>query len=128
MAGLSDKSRRELFRGSLEVLVLAVLADGRQYGYALQKRVHAASGQTLKAGSLYPLLHRLEADGLLTSTRDTDTGRERNWYALTPAGRGRLKTAAADWQAAFARMSGLVLPAVRRVARPRPDGPPRGIL
>ncbi|MEM1108751.1 MAG: helix-turn-helix transcriptional regulator [Planctomycetota bacterium] len=115
MSGLDDKSRRDLFRGSLDVMVLAVLADGKQYGYSIQKRVREASGQTIKAGSLYPLLHRLEADGLVKATWESDTGRDRKWYELTAAGQRRLKTAAADWQAAFARMQALVLPALRQV-------------
>ena len=54
MNGLNDKSRRDLFSGSLDVMVLAVLADGKQYGYSIQKRVKEASGQMIKAGSLYP--------------------------------------------------------------------------
>ena len=115
MSGLDDKSRRDLFRGSLDVMVLAVLADGRQYGYSIQKRVKEASGQTIKAGSLYPLLHRLEADGLVKAHWESDTGRDRKWYTLTAAGQRRLKSAAADWQAAFARMQALVLPALRQV-------------
>ncbi|MEM6332491.1 MAG: PadR family transcriptional regulator [Planctomycetota bacterium] len=122
MNGLDAKQRRDLFRGSFDVMVLAVLADGRQYGYAIQKRVHQASGQTIKAGTLYPLLHRLEAEGLVAATWETGAGRDRKWYALTPAGQARLKAAAADWQAAFARMQALILPALRRVAaQPIPE-------
>ncbi len=119
MNGLNDKSRRDLFRGSLEVMVLAVLVDGKQYGYSIQKRVKEASGQMIKAGSLYPLLHRLEADGLVKAHWESDTGRDRKWYTLTPAGQQQLKSAAADWQAAFARMSGLVLPALRQITHHR---------
>ena len=115
MTGLNDKSRRDLFRGSLDVMVLAVLADGKQYGYSIQKRVKEASGQMIKAGSLYPLLHRLEADDLVKATWESDTGRDRKWYTLTAAGQRQLKATAADWQAAFARMSALVLPALRQV-------------
>lgn len=123
MNGLNDKSRRDLFRGSLDVMVLAVLADGKQYGYSIQKRVKEASGQMIKAGSLYPLLHRLEADGLVKATWESDTGRDRKWYTLTAAGQRQLKATAADWQAAFARMSALVLPALRQVTHhPAADG------
>lgn len=116
MSGLDDKSRRDLFRGSLDVMVLAVLADGKQYGYSIQKRVKAASGQTIKAGSLYPLLHRLEADGLIEATWESDTGRPRKWYTLSPQGQKTFRGAATDWQAAFARMQALVLPALRQTA------------
>lgn len=111
-----DKYKRDLFRGSLDVMVLAVLADGKQYGYSLQKELKLSSGQSIQAGSLYPLLHRLEAQGLITATWDTTTARERKWYELTAAGQKKLRKSAADWQAYIARLQGLVLPAVRRVA------------
>jgi len=115
MSNLHEKSRRDLFRGSLDVMVLAVLADGKQYGYSIQKRLHAASGQTIKAGSLYPLLHRLETEGLVQATWESDTGRPRKWYTITPAGQRRFQGAAADWQAMFARMQALILPTLRHV-------------
>lgn len=115
MPEAEDKSQRDLFRGSLDVMVLAVLADGRQYGYAIQKQLKLHSGQTIKAGSLYPLLHLLESDGLITATWDRSSARERKWYELTPAGTKKLRKSAADWQAYIARLQGLILPAVRRV-------------
>ena len=121
MSSLDDKSRRDLFRGSLDVMVLAVLADGKRYGYAIQKRVQQASGQTVKAGTLYPLLHRLESEGLIEATWEDATGRPRKWYSLTAAGEKRFRGAVADWQAMFARMQSLVLPALRHLAhRPTP--------
>ena len=122
MSRLDEKARRDLFRGSLDVMVLAVLADGPQYGYAIQRRVQQAAGQTIKAGTLYPLLHRLEADGLVKPRWEKSTGRDRKWYELTPAGQRRLRTDAADWQAYLAQLQALVLPALRRVAQtPTPE-------
>ena len=103
-------------------MVLAVLVDGPQYGYAIQRKVRDASGQTIAAGSLYPLLHRLEVDGLVTPHWEQRTGRPRKWYALTPAGQARLKTQAADWQAYLARLQALILPALRQAAaKPNPS-------
>lgn len=116
MSTPAEKSHRDLFRGSLDVMVLSVLADGRQYGYAIQKKIHLHSGQTIQAGSLYPLLHRLESDGLVVATWDKTSARERKWYELTPAGAKKLRKTAADWQAYIARLQGLVLPAVRQIA------------
>ncbi len=113
---LDDKARRDLLHGSLDVLVLSVLADGPQYGYAIQRELKLASGQSIKAGSLYPLLHRLESEGLVKPTWEKTTGRERKWYALTPAGQKRLQTQAAAWQAYLARLQSLVLPALRQVS------------
>lgn len=113
---MDPKSRRDLFRGSLDVMVLSVLADGRAYGYAIQKKLKEAGGQTIQAGSLYPLLHRLEADGLIKATWDRSSARERKWYELTLTGKRELRRAAADWQAYLARLQALVLPAVRNIA------------
>ena len=112
----NDKFKRDLFRGSLGVMVLSVLADGRQYGYAIQKQLKQSSGQTIQAGTLYPLLHQLESEGLIKATWDTTTARERKWYELTSAGQKKLRKSAADWQAYIARLQSLVLPAVRRIA------------
>ena len=116
MASWSDKAKRELFRGSLDVLVLSVLADGRQYGYGIERRIGEASGQSVKAGTLYPLLQRFEGAGWVESEQESDTGRPRKWYRLTPAGRAHFRAAAAEWQAGIARLQGQVLPAVRRSA------------
>jgi PadR family transcriptional regulator PadR len=113
---------KQLVQGSLDVLVLAILADGPQYGYALQKKLAEAGDHPIKAGTLYPLLHRLEAEGQITPTWEKTTGRPRKWYTLTPAGRKALTRQAADWQAALARMQAVVLPALRQAAR-FPDPP-----
>ena len=116
----NDKFKRDLFRGSLDVVVLAILAEGRQYGYAIHKQLKQASGQTIQAGSLYPLLHRLESDGLIKATWDRASARERKWYELTATGKRALRSSAADWQAYIARLQALILPAVRRVAAQNP--------
>ncbi len=95
----SDKFERDLVRGSLDLMVLSVLAGGKKYGYLIQKEVREASGTRidLPAGTLYPLLHRLEDEGLVRASWDTDTGRERKWYELTAAGKKRLAAAAQEW-------------------------------
>jgi DNA-binding PadR family transcriptional regulator len=96
---LTDKFQRDLLRGSLDLMVLSVLAGSKKYGYLIQKEVREASGARvdLPAGTLYPLLHRLEGDGLVRSTWDDSTGRERKWYELTAAGRKRLAVQAQEW-------------------------------
>jgi transcriptional regulator len=96
---MTNAFQRDLLRGSLDMMVLSVLADGAQYGYVIQKRIQQAStGQVrLPAGTLYPLLHRLEADKLIRSRWDDSTGRKRKWYELTAAGRRRLENQAAVW-------------------------------
>ncbi|MGQ0633890.1 MAG: PadR family transcriptional regulator [Planctomycetaceae bacterium] len=92
----------ELTRGSLDLMVLSLLAsDGRKYGYLLQQQLRAASRGMVEmpAGTLYPLLHRLEAEKLIKSEWDDATGRRRKWYALTAAGRKRLSQQAREWHA-----------------------------
>jgi len=96
---LSDKFQRDLVRGSLDLMILSVLAGGKRYGYLIQKLVREASGERvdLAAGTMYPLLHRLEDDGLLRCSWDDSTGRQRKWYELTAAGRKRLTVQAQEW-------------------------------
>jgi DNA-binding PadR family transcriptional regulator len=96
---MNDKFERDLLRGSLDLMILSVLAGGKKYGYLLQKQVRDASGGRvdLPAGTLYPLLHRLEEDKLIKSSWDDATGRKRKWYELTAAGQKRLKTQAQAW-------------------------------
>ncbi|HOB74244.1 MAG TPA: helix-turn-helix transcriptional regulator [Phycisphaerae bacterium] len=91
---------RDLVRGSLDLMVLSALAEGPQYGYLIQKRIREASGNLVRiqAGTLYPLLHRLESDGAITSRWDDTTGRDRKWYELTPTGRRMLQDQASQWQ------------------------------
>jgi len=95
-----EKFERELLRGSLDTIVLSVLADGPKYGYLIQKQLREAShGQVqAQAGTLYPLLHRLEADKLIRSKWDDAGGRRRKWYELTSSGRKRLSAQALAWR------------------------------
>ncbi len=111
-----DPAHRDVFRGSLDVLVLAVLADGPAHGYALQKRLAQTTGHDLPAGSLYPLLHKLETAGLVEAQWDHATKRPRKRYTLTPAGRASLKRDATAWHSFIARLDAVILPALRRVA------------
>lgn len=111
---MADRFERELMRGSLDLMVLSVLADGANYGYFIQKRVREASGQTVKleAGTLYPLLHRLEASGAIRSKWDDSTGRKRKWYELTAAGRRRVRSQAAQWNHYVSCIQQLLVPAL----------------
>ncbi len=96
---MSDKFQSDLLRGSLDLMVLSVLSDGSQYGYMIQKQLNTASMGKVKlpAGTLYPLLHRLEADKLIKSRWDSSTGRRRKWYELTAKGKKRLAAQASQW-------------------------------
>ncbi len=97
---MSEKFSRDLVRGSLDLMVLSVLTDGPKYGYLIQKRIRDASGglARLDAGTLYPLLHRLEADKVIRAKWDKEGGRPRKWYELTAAGQRRLESQARDFR------------------------------
>lgn len=114
---------RDLLRGSLDLMVLSVLADGPAYGYLIQKRIgdSSAGRVNLQAGTLYPLLHRLEADGALRTRMDSSTGRDRKWYQLTAAGRRRMHRQAVEWHEYAQCMRDLVRPIL--AALPDSDTP-----
>ncbi|MBN2474527.1 MAG: helix-turn-helix transcriptional regulator [Pirellulales bacterium] len=97
---MGEKSSTDMIHGNLDLLVLSALADERKYGYLIQQSLAAASAGMVhvQAGTLYPLLHRLEAEKLVRSSWDHSTGRKRKWYELTPAGRKRLTHQADQWQ------------------------------
>ena len=99
-------------RGSTDLMVLSVLADGPKYGYLIQQRLLEASrGRVdLKAGTLYPLLHRLESAKMLKSREDSTTGRKRKWYELTALGRKKLSKQATEWQEYAACLQELLAP------------------
>ena len=118
---MPDGFQRDLLRGSLDLMVLSVLADEPQYGYSIQKQIRDVSqGRVdLKAGTLYPLLHRLEADKLIRSKWDDSTGRRRKWYELTKAGQKRLHAQAQEWHSyveCIGQLLTLVLPTLPKPA------------
>jgi len=90
----------DLLRGSLELMVLSVLADGPKYGYAIQQRLRETSRDMvdIQAGTLYPVRHRLEKDKYVRAKWEEATGRPRKWYELTAAGRKRLILRAKLWE------------------------------
>ena len=92
--------RSDLPQGTLDLLILQVVAAGPIHGYAIAQRLQLISRDVVQVpqGSLYPALHRLENRGLLTAEWDTsDTGRESKFYRLTAKGRRQLKAEAASW-------------------------------
>ena len=95
-----DRFDRDLMRGSLDLMVLSVLGEGAMYGYLIQKKLREASGQRVRldAGTLYPLLHRLETDKLIRARWDDSGGRKRKWYELTATGRRSLCHQAEQWK------------------------------
>ena len=117
---MTDKFQRDLLRGSLDLIVLSMLADEAKYGYLIQTEIRDASGGRvdLKAGTLYPLLHRLEAEKLIRAKWDNSTGRRRKWYELTAAGRRRLHKQAEQWQSYADCIGQLLSPVLRTSVKP----------
>jgi PadR family transcriptional regulator, regulatory protein PadR len=91
----------EMLKGHLDMIVLAALAAGPAHGYTIIQEIHRRSGGAfeLPEGTIYPVLHRLEKNGLLTSRWTVaETGRRRRVYALTRRGRQALADHRAVWQ------------------------------
>ena len=90
----------EAIKGHLDVLLLAVVAEGPVHGYAVVERLRTRSGGRfdLPEGTVYPALHRLEADGLLESSWAVVEGRRRRMYELTDRGRAALGERSSDWR------------------------------
>lgn len=97
-------------KGHLDLLLLAVLADGPSHGYAVieQLRARSADAFDLPEGTVYPALHRLERSGMLASDWDSSAGRPRRVYRLTSRGRSRLGEQRAAW-AEFAAAVNVIL-------------------
>jgi PadR family transcriptional regulator, regulatory protein PadR len=94
------QDRTDLLQGTLDLLILHVVALSPLHGYAIAQRLNAITQDALRIqqGSLYPALHRLERRGWLRGEwRLTDTGREAKFYALTATGRKRLNVERTEW-------------------------------
>ena len=101
-----NKQDLELRRGVLVLAVLSQLRDA-QYGYSLRQAL-AERGMPIEEGTLYPLLRRLEAQGLLASEWRIEDGPPRRYYRLNDAGEAMLAELTAIWNALNATMAGLL--------------------
>ena len=90
----------EVLKGHLPGLVLAALAEGPLHGYAVMEALKERSdgAVSVEGGTVYPLLHRLEEAGLVTSRWSVAGGRRRRTYALTAKGRRGLKKERESWR------------------------------
>jgi DNA-binding PadR family transcriptional regulator len=91
---------KDLVAASSTPLVLAILAEGDSYGYAILKRVRELSGGEMEwtDGMLYPVLHRLERSGMIEARWDVaESGRTRKYYRVTDAGRAQLTEERRQW-------------------------------
>lgn len=103
--------RTDLPQGTLDLLILKVVALGPVHGYAIAQRLQQISRDVVQVpqGSLYPALHRMENRGLLAADwKETETGREAKFYRLTGKGRAQLESETASWRR-LAEAVGLIL-------------------
>jgi DNA-binding PadR family transcriptional regulator len=91
---------KDMVAASAKPLLLSILAEGKSYGYEIIQKVRELSGGQIEwsDGMLYPVLHRLERDGLIDSEwQEADTGRQRKYYSINADGRKVLKTERLQW-------------------------------
>jgi|SRR6516162_4033626 PadR family transcriptional regulator PadR len=105
-SSLFENLKMELRRGSLVLAVLAQLRS-EQYGYTLRKAL-AEHGMAVDEGTLYPLLRRLESQGLLTSEWREEDKRNKRFYVLSADGKQILKQLLAEWESIDSSLHGIV--------------------
>ena len=96
-----EEEKSELLKGTLDMLVLKIVALGPIHGYAISQRIQQISRDffQLQQGSLYPALHRLEDRGWLQAKwKQTATGREAKFYKLTKKGQRQLEIQVVNWE------------------------------
>lgn len=107
-----NQNRVELLQGTLDMLVLRTLQWGPQHGHGVGEAIRHSSADLLKIerGSLYPALHRLEAQGLISSEwKASELNRRAKYYRLTSAGKAQLASEQSKWK--------LLVKAIARVMR-----------
>lgn len=101
----------DLILGTLDLLLLKMLALEPLHGWAISLRLRSLSGEVLQVseGSLYPALHKLEQEGWIKAEwKTTENNRRAKFYALTRLGRRQLETETANWQRLSAAISQVV--------------------
>jgi PadR family transcriptional regulator, regulatory protein PadR len=101
----------DLVQGTLDLLVLKILALEPLHGWALSQRLKQVSDEVLQVsdGSLYPALHKLEHQGLIQAEwKPTENNRRAKFYSLTRLGRRQLEREAANWERISAAISGVM--------------------
>jgi PadR family transcriptional regulator, regulatory protein PadR len=91
---------KDLVAASAKPLILSILAGGESYGYEIIQKVRLFSEEQIEwaDGMLYPVLHRMEREGLIVAEwKQADTGRERKYYRLSPEGRKCLNREQRQW-------------------------------
>ena len=101
----------DLLQGTLDLLLLKILALEPLHGWAVSLRLKSISGDVLQVtdGSLYPALHKLEQEGWITAEwKQTENNRRAKFYSLTRIGKKQLQTETANWQRLSTAISNVV--------------------
>jgi PadR family transcriptional regulator PadR len=107
----TDTPKSDLLQGTLDMLILKVVALGPTHGYAIAQRLQQMSQDVLQVqqGSLYPALHRLEKRGWVKAEwAASDTGRDARFYTLTRLGRKQLEEQRENWDRLSAAITGIL--------------------
>ena len=113
--GRPQKPSNPAAMGTLDMLILSKLARGSEHGFGIAEYLRRISDETLSVeeGSLYPALHRLEAQGLITSEWGvTDKNRKARFYSLTARGRRRAAVEVSNWRRLVAIVNRVIDPGV----------------
>lgn len=110
-AASQDRWEAQLRKGALEMAALAALWSGRMYGLEIIRKLEGQSQMALAEGTIYPILQRLKTEEMVTSQWvEAEAGHPRKYYALTTAGRDRLRRMAESWARFSAGMDNLIQP------------------
>lgn len=113
----SESRRSQLLRGVLDLCLLAVMDEGPAYGYEMTRRLRARGLSIVGEGSIYPLLGRLERDGLVETYRAvSDGGPPRKYYRPSSTGRAALALGVSEWRAARDAVDAVLAPVKIEVA------------
>jgi PadR family transcriptional regulator len=106
-----DQRHSQLLRGVLDLCLLAVVAEEPAYGYEMTKRLRARGLSIVGEGSIYPLLGRLERDGLVETYRAASNGGPpRKYYRLSRQGQRQLAAGVSEWRAARSAVDAVLAP------------------
>jgi PadR family transcriptional regulator len=109
--GDGDQRRSQLLRGVLDLCLLAVIAEDSAYGYEMMKRLRECGLSIVGEGSIYPLLGRLERDGLVRTHRaPSESGPPRKYYRTSVKGDRALADGVATWRAVRDAVDGVLQP------------------
>ena len=108
---MTEPTKAELLKGTLDMLVLRVLQSGPEHGYGIVRRIQQSSGDLLvvEEGSLYPALHRMERRGWIEAEWGvSESNRRAKYYRLTRRGAKQVSVEAAKWDRLVAAVTGVM--------------------